>query len=76
MIQQILKALNNWIDRRNAHDDALLSASRRFNIALTFARQTAPEDELLEICNAALTACDRGDLSGLKNATARLQEYL
>jgi hypothetical protein len=76
MITQILKALNAWIDRRNAYDDALLSVARRFNIALSFARQTAPEDELLEICNAALKACDRGDLKGLKNATARLQEFL
>jgi hypothetical protein len=76
MIAQILRALNNWIDRKNAHDDALLAVSRRFNIALTFAAKKAPDDFLLEVSSDALTACKRGDLKGLKNATARLQEYL
>jgi hypothetical protein len=76
MITQILRALNDWIDRQNARDDALLAASRRFNIALTFAAQKAPDDFLLEVSSDALTACKRGDLVGLKNATARLQEYV
>lgn len=80
MIDQILKALNGWIDRRNAHDDALQSTASQFLIELHLAKSLhghKPETmaTIAKIAGQALKASDRNDLQGMKDALAAMMEW-
>ena len=80
MIAQILRALNDWIDRRNAHDDALQSVASKFLIELHLAKclhSHNPEviPMIAGIAADALRASDRNDLQGMKNALAAICEW-
>ncbi len=80
MITQILKALNAWIDRRNAHDDALLSVARQFAIELHLAKSLHGHKPdvmgvITEIAGDFIEASDRNDLNGMKTDLSRMQEW-
>jgi hypothetical protein len=79
MITQILKALNAWIDRRNADDDALLSVARQFAIELHLAKSLhGHKPDLMtiitEIAGDFIEASERNDLSGMRDSLAAICE--
>jgi hypothetical protein len=80
MITQILRALNDWIDRRNAHDDALLSVARQFAIELHLAKSLHGHNPdlmgvITEIAGDFIEASDRNDLNGMNAGLSRMQEW-
>lgn len=80
MITQILRALNDWIDRRNAHDDALLSVARQFAIELHLAKSLhghKPETMTIitGIAGGFLQASERNDLNGMRDSLAAMEEW-
>jgi hypothetical protein len=80
MIAQILSALNGWIDRRNAHDDALLSVARQFAIELHLAKSLHGHNPDLmaiigDIAGDFLRASERNDLNGMRDSLAAICEW-
>lgn len=80
MIDQILKALNAWIDRRNAHEDALQSVASKFLVELHLAKSLhghKPETmaTIAGIAGQALKASDRNDLKGMRDALSAVKEW-
>ena len=80
MIAQILRALNDWIDRRNAHDDALLSVARQFAIELHLAKSLHGHNPDLmaiigDIAGDFLRASERNDLNGMRDSLAAICEW-
>jgi hypothetical protein len=80
MITQVLRALNDWIDRRNAHDDALLSVARQFAIELHLAKSLHGHNPDLmaiigDIAGDFLRASERNDLNGMNAGLSRMQEW-
>ena len=80
MITQILRALNDWIDRRNAHDDALLSVARQFAIELHLAKSLHGHNPdlmgvITDIAGGFIEASERNDLSGINAGLSRMQEW-
>ena len=80
MITQILRALNDWIDRRNAHDDELQSVASQFLIELHLAKSLHSHDPetmatIAGIAADALRASDRNDLKGMRDSLAAVREW-
>jgi hypothetical protein len=80
MITQILRALNDWIDRRSAHDVALLSVARQFAIELHLAKclhghKPDVMGVIATIAGGFIEASDRNDLNGMKTDLSRMQEW-
>jgi hypothetical protein len=80
MIAQILSALNDWIDRRNAHEDEMESVCSEFLIELHLAKclhSHNPEviPMIAGIAADALRASDRNDLQGMRDCLAAVQEW-
>jgi hypothetical protein len=80
VIAQILKALNAWIDRRNAYDDALLSVARQFAIELHLAKCLHGHKPdvmtiIVAIAGGFIEASDRNDLQGMRDCLAAVQEW-
>jgi hypothetical protein len=80
MITQILRALNDWIDRRNAHDDALLSVARQFAIELHLAKSLHGHNPdvmgvITDIAGGFIEASDLNDLSGMRDSLAAICEW-
>lgn len=77
MIGKIIRKMNAYFER----EDELFNASRRFNVALTFARKLhgheVYEMEAIEdICYEALKASESSDLEGLKGCIVRMEEFI
>jgi hypothetical protein len=80
MIDQILKTLNGWIDRRNAYDNAMLSVARQFAIELHLAQSLHGHKPdvmviIVAIAGGFIEASDRNDLNGMKTGLSRMQEW-
>lgn len=80
MIREILRALNDWLDAKNAHDDELLSVARQFEIELHLAKCLhghKPEimATIKKISWDFLHASDRNDLNGMCDSLAAISEW-
>jgi hypothetical protein len=80
MIREILRALNDWLDAKNAHDDELLSVARQFAIELHLAKCLhGHKPEIMVIVKTIswdfLHASERHDLNGMRDSLAAMCEW-